>query len=335
MPEIKTPLNPLNLEFLAKNALFLLSMAIPILMLYQLDPRSFRFTWGGRALFVLFLWLVVVELVLAIKKLPRDFNRRTAIMTSVAVLVPILYVVTVYVFGLRDGILELGKFVGVPYEEFDISFLVEHWPLAVEFLCFLLFFVLSVSLIYGLRNLNHFATATFFVAATGVFFLLDTFYPFGTLSMLQAFVPLSTVGTLSFLTLMGYNVSASINLERGTILKIVGSEGDFAVGIFWPSAGVHSMLIYSLLILLFLRGTGIPTKRKAGYFALGAIGTYVANVLRIASVLLIGYGGGRVSAEIFHQYYGEVYFVAWVFAFLCLLFLLERYLAWRAKSALG
>ena len=48
-------------------------------------------------------------------------------------------------------------------------------------------------------------------------------------------------------------------------------------------------------------------KRKIIYVAVGAIGTFIINVLRIVTICIIGRNVGREAMKMFHNYYGELF----------------------------
>lgn len=145
----------------------------------------------------------------------------------------------------------------------------------------------------------------------------------------------------------------------------------FPVAIYWPSAGIHSLLIYTLTILLFVRNSEFrlrsavvrnalaklsflyenPSRvpflkrqvvndalevaqefsfrlmRLTPYYvvvALGAIGTFVANALRIATISWIGLQVGSVAAQYFHDYWGELFFIIGMFMYIAILFFGSR-----------
>jgi exosortase/archaeosortase family protein len=81
----------------------------------------------------------------------------------------------------------------------------------------------------------------------------------------------------------------------------------------WPCAGIESLIIYTMVILLFLSKSAIPLKLKIVYFFVGAVVTYFINVLRIVTIFLIAINGGDVAA--FHDYYGQLYSISWIISY--------------------
>jgi len=88
-------------------------------------------------------------------------------------------------------------------------------------------------------------------------------------------------------------------------------------GIAWPCAGVESLIIYTVTILLFLKKTAIPWKHGIIYFIIGAIITYFINILRIVTIFLLAAKYGTQSPEVwsFHDFYGQLYSITWIISY--------------------
>ena len=215
-----------------------------------------------------------------------------------------------------------------PYTQQDTWYLAISWPFSVEYLFFEAFLLISVSLIYGVRCLKHFMVTSFFLATVGFFYTLDTFYPHGTFTALQMFVPSTASTVKAILSFMGYKVQVYTDSAR-TMLYMLGQEEDFVVALFWPCAGIYSIILYSLTIILFLRNLGNPLKRKLAYMAVGAVGTYFINVLRVVTICVIGFTSSQAAAMVFHEYYGELYFIAWMVLYLLLIYGAETHFEHR------
>ena len=95
--------------------------------------------------------------------------------------------------------------------------------------------------------------------------------------------------------------------------------------VFWPSAGVHSVIIYSLVMMAFLLKMRIPRNRKAAYFVLGILGTVGVNMIRIfsLSVYALKVTTDADRWEEFHSVAGEIMFLPWLFAFLFVVMAIE------------
>ncbi|MBT8172149.1 archaeosortase/exosortase family protein, partial [Candidatus Bathyarchaeota archaeon] len=104
---------------------------------------------------------------------------------------------------------------------------------------------------------------------------------------------------------------------------VSGANSSYSAIVSWSCAGSHSLFLYSFMIMLFLRGTSISRTRKIIYVIGGAIGTFFVNILRIVSILFAGVNSGASLATTFHEFYGEFYFIIWMFLFLTLIYVLE------------
>jgi exosortase/archaeosortase family protein len=82
----------------------------------------------------------------------------------------------------------------------------------------------------------------------------------------------------------------------------------FAVA--WPCAGIESLLIFTVVVLLFLKRMPISLKAKVGYFAVGAAVTYFINILRIVSIYQVALSGGDYN--FFHSTIGPLYAIPWI-----------------------
>jgi exosortase/archaeosortase family protein len=147
----------------------------------------------------------------------------------------------------------------------------------------------------------------------------DNLYPNGKWTPLQFPVFPTTNLAASVLNRMGFETTILIRQPTSTHglmpyllvqdpLDPVHRWAGFLIG--WPCAGVESLLIYSITILLFLSKSSIPLKLKIVYFAFGAVVTYVINILRIVTIFTIAINGGDWAS--FHDYYGQLYSISWI-----------------------
>ncbi|HEU4606043.1 MAG TPA: exosortase/archaeosortase family protein, partial [Nitrososphaera sp.] len=112
---------------------------------------------------------------------------------------------------------------------------------------------------------------------------------------------------------------------RDNLLILNGLHGPFALKVYWPSAGVHSMIIFTLVMLAFLLKMDIPLKRKLIYFAIGTFGTVSVNVIRITALSLYALVvTTNVSEwEAFHSVAGEIMFLPWLGIYLGIVMYVE------------
>jgi len=324
--QLKRLLSEIDRSFLLKIVLVFAAFIVPLIILYRIDPGSFDYLWKGRAPYFLFLWLFGLETALGWKKLKTEhttFWTKKTVLATVILLLPTVYAVGLN-FGLQSGIVELGKAVGVPIIDGDTWYLTHSWPFSLECILFAVFFVASIWLLYGVRGLNAFSVSAFFVGGVGIFYMIDTFYPNGTFTVLQSLVPITTSGVAAILNLLGYETEILPAGEEGLFLKVgMGGGKPYEAIIAWSCAGSHSLFLYSFMIMLFLRGTSISRMRKIIYVAVGAAGTFFVNILRIVTIYVIGSNSGDSPAKLFHEFYGEFFFIAWMFIYLTIVFLFE------------
>lgn len=323
-----------------------ISFILPVLILYLLYPSSFEIVFGeGRAPYLIFLWLICLELALFWRRLTSARQRKfTAVgmITLVLFLVfPTLYVLGLSYTGLHQAIVELGKYLGVPESApVNITWIESRWPMAFELALFSTCFSVSAWILYRREGLTRLGVAFFFLWAVTVFGMVDTFFPAGKMWILQVFVPFTVNASATVLREMGYSVATKEFSNPvygfGTALTVFNGRSLFNAVVFWPSAGVHSMIIYALTILLFISNMSISIIRKTVIFIVGAAGTFIANVLRIVTIVKIGLDNGTVVAQHFHDYYGEFFFISWMVIYLSIIVLaprLVRGLAKRTRAA--
>jgi len=311
--------------FVLQNIAVFAAFIVPLLIIYFLDAGSFDYLWKGRAPYLLFLWLFFLEAALGWKKLkensPTFWNKKT-VLATVTLLLPTAYAIGLHL-GLQSAIQELGKIVGVPAEQFGEWYLTHSWPFSFEYVLFAAFFIASIWLLYEKNGLKTFAVSSFFIAGVGIFYMIDTFFPYGTFTVLQSFVPVTVSVVVFILNILGYGTSTFSGGEDGLGLTVTGANSSYSAIVSWSCAGSHSLFLYSFMIMLFLRGTSITRTRKIVYVIVGALGTFFVNILRIMAILLAGVNSGASLAATFHEFYGEFFFIAWMFIYLTIIYLLE------------
>jgi len=315
-----------NISILIKF-LPVLSFILPLFILYSLYPYSFEQTYHGRTLQLFFLWLVSLEIILGWEKLQKNkLNKLGSIRTVsfiIAFLLPIIYVIVANYGGLNAIIKNLAL-QHIPPEDPARSQLASSVTLSVEYLVFAVLFCFMILLTYGINGLMDFSISTLFLGTIGILFIIDNFYPYGRLTPLQILVPTTATLAANVLNLMGYETTISFVSNHpiyGSMpsLTIKDSQGrSAAAGIAWPCAGVESLLLYTVTILLFLKKTDIPWKHRIIYFVIGAVVTYFINVLRVVTLFVIALNTGSVySTEFqrFHNYYGMLYSITWIISY--------------------
>ena len=136
---------------------------------------------------------------------------------------------------------------------------------------------LSLGILFGKKWYKIAPAGAIYLVGSAVILSLDAFFPFDSLGPLQFIVPeylQIDQALISFIDSHIMNVGPGLPATaRGNLLLLNGLHGPFALQVFWPSAGVHSMIIYTLVMLAFLLKMDIPLQRKLVYFVIGTIGT--------------------------------------------------------------
>ncbi len=292
-----------------KISAVLLSFAIPFVLLYNIDAYSFNETWKGRTFYMFFLWLMMLELVLGWEEFKSKTSESLSLMRKIffciTLLIPTLYVIVANYFGLNAAILDLSMQFSVP--------LLNWMPLAIEYLVFAATFAVIVLIAYRFDGLRMFSISAFFVGLIGTIYLIDNLFPQGEFTPFQMFVPTTAFFAANFLNLIGYQTSFPPPQQGMPVLSVSNQVGSASFSIAWPCSGVQSLLIYTVVMLLFLKKTSIPLIQKVIYFAVGAVVTYFVNILRIATIFVIAINRGDYL--LFHNYYGELYSMTWIIAY--------------------
>jgi len=306
----------------------ILSFIAPFLILYSLYAWTFEQTYHGRTFLLFFLWLVVLEMILSWEKLQNiEVNKLRSIRTVlfvIALLLPTIYVVTANYYGMNLMIQNLTSQYISPLNIDSTQKIViaSYMPISIEFLVFAVLFCLIILLTYGINILGDFSISTFFLGIIGVLFTIDYLYP-QKLTPLQIFVPATATLAANVLNLMGYKTSLSFATNM-PLLGAVDPKNPLKYAYFnidWACAGVESLLIYTVIILLFLRKTTIPWKYRIIYFAIGAAVTYLINILRIVTLFMIAipkgpnFSANDYDFQMFHNYYGMLYSVSWIVSY--------------------
>jgi len=265
--------------------------------------------WKGRTFQLFFVWLILLELILGWESLQNNrvekvFSRRSVFLI-ITLLLPTIYVVASSYFGLNAVIADSARQSGI-YWWTDM-------PIAVEYLVFAGLFCLLSVVIYGAKGLKNYSIPILFSALIGAVFVIDNVYPFDQFTPFQFLVPATTSLAANTLNFMGYHTTLDLSRGNFPALGVTDPSNPLktvAFGVAWPCAGIESLLIYTVTILLFLKRMPIAWQARIGYFALGAAVTYIINVLRIVSIFVFALNGG--DATLFHSTYGPLYPIAWI-----------------------
>jgi len=293
-----------------KNLIFaILLIASPILFALAAFPDTFSLSWNqGRGGFLFALAFIVAELVGL--KLNVSTKRLLAIIPLVAI--TIIYIVSLE-YGLRDYIESIAP-------QYNVQ-LIFSWVWMWDFVVMAIFVIASVTILFGKRWIRISPAGPIFLSGSAIILSLDAFFPYDTLGPLQYVVPYLVQTNVWIINALDLGIATA----RDNMMFLRGEHGPFALQVFWPSAGVHSVIIYSLVMMAFLFKMNIPPKRKAVYFVLGIMGTIGVNMIRIfsLSIFALKVSTNAVEFEEFHSVAGEIMFLPWLFVFLMIVTVVE------------
>ncbi len=297
-----------------------LLLVSPILYTLAIAPDTFNMSWNqGRGGFLFALAFIAAELVgtkFAISK-----NRIYGVLPLAGATMAYF---TLLNFGLRSSIHAAAAAYNVR--------LVDSWLWMWDFAIMALYVAAALTVLYGAKWLRIAPAGPIYLAGSAIILSLDAFFPYDTLGPLQVIVPYMLQIDGWFVNTLGFGHA----VIRENMMLLTGKHGSMALQVFWPSAGVHSMIIYTLVMMAFLLKMNIEPKRKLMYFAIGATGTVIVNMIRIFSlslfVLLVSTNSAQF--EEFHSIAGEIMFLPWLAGYLFLVMYLEGKRA-RLKLSAG
>ncbi|MDH7477680.1 MAG: archaeosortase/exosortase family protein [Candidatus Bathyarchaeota archaeon] len=296
----------------------------------------FELTWKGRMFLLVFLWIILIESVMDWKRFAdeKPKNRYIIIASLICALIPTFYVLAINFFGLDLAILKIGhdvfgiRSVSGTNEPWD--FLHLHWPISCEYIIFSVFFISAIILAYRTKGLKTLSISLALLGGIGVAYMFDTIYPFGVFRPLQAFALPTAAVAAGILDLLGYTVMLvfpTYTAESALPALTVNAGSNSASALIaWACAGVQSLLLYTLIILVFFKKSDISSFRKLAYFVIGLFGTFFVNVFRVISILIIMLNYGNEAGMVFHNTYGEIYSVIWILLYILLVGCIQRFM---------
>lgn len=307
----------------------------PILYTLVAYPDTFILSWNeGRGGFLFAMAFIGAELV----GLKYSLAKKRLLMVAVMAALTISYFIALP-YGLSDYIRN-GK------DAYNVS-LVDSWMWMWDFIVMTIFVASSLLMLFGKKWYKIASAGMIYLAGSALILALDAFFPFDSLGPLQIIVPIYLQidqAVINFIDTSVINVgpqtpnnSAEPALARGNLLVMNGLHGPFALQVFWPSAGVHSMIIYTLVMLALLIKMDMPLPRKLIYFAAGTLGTVATNLVRIVSLSLYAL---VVTTDIqeweaFHSIAGEIMFLPWLGIYLGVVIYIENKRIRRLQAEAG
>lgn len=281
----------------------------PILFALIAFPDSFSLSWNqGRGGFLFALAFVVAELVGLKLNIPTK---------RLLAAVPLAAITIAYLIGLEYG---LREYIKGGAEIYHVQ-LIFSWTWMWDFIVMTAFMVATLFIFFGTKWIRISPAGPIFLGGSAVILSLDAFFPYDTLGPLQYVVPYLVQTNAWVITTFDLGIATA----RDNLLFLKGDHGPFALQVFWPSAGVHSVIIYSLVMMAFLLKMNIQKNRKIVYFVIGILGTIGVNMIRIFSLSLFALkvSTNAVDFEEFHSVAGEIMFLPWLFIFLLIVTAIE------------
>ena len=292
------------------NLIFGISIiSSPILFAMIAFPDSIAWSWNeGRGGYFFALIFIVAELI----GLKIVISKKKLLVVLPLALATIAYLVSLE-YGLREYIIESAEF-------FDVQ-LIYSWTWMWDFVVMAIFIVAALSIFFGKRWIRIAPAGPIFLIGTAIILSLDAFFPYDTLGPLQYVVPFFVQANVWIITVLDLGTAVA----KDNVMFLRGDHGSMALQVFWPSAGVHSIIIFSLVIGAFMLKLNIPRTRKAIYFVLGIIGTIIVNLIRIFSLswYALKVTTDPVAWEEYHKIAGEIMFLPWLFGFILVVILIE------------
>jgi thaumarchaeosortase len=292
------------------NLIFGISIiSSPILFAMIAYPDSIAWSWNeGRGGYLFALIFVVAELI----GLRIVISKKRLLAAIPFALVTIAYLVSLE-YGLRDDIIAYGESIDIP--------LIFSFTWMWDFIVMAIFVLVVLTIFFGKRWIRIAPAGPIFLTGTAVILSLDAFFPYDTLGPLQYIVPYFVQANVWVITVLELGTAVA----RDNVMFLRGDHGSMALQVFWPSAGVHSIIIFSLVIGAFMLKMNIPRARKSIYFILGIIGTITVNLIRIFSLswYALKVTTDPVAWEEYHKIAGEIMFLPWLFAFILIVIVIE------------
>jgi thaumarchaeosortase len=337
-------------EFKTRDAYPLVFIVFPIIFLIVADPASFTLVWFvgqqvGRAGIAFIFFLVAWDFHDSRKKFKATRDKRRYILTAIVLVALLVY----YYFRIFNGFFMRPPINPLNNTPMDTDFTTyirvyvtsqlgvsQNSPLsfllAMDYLTYAVYCILATVILYSSGSILLMATPIIYTIGSAMLDMMDAFFPENSLAFLQIWVYLIWNVVVFILGLTGFRTNINpLNgpieppslLLQGNRLYLWGFKGPMALAIYWPSSGVVSMLVYSLVILVLMVKLDASRIRKVVYAVIGAAGTYFVNVIRITLIVLyVTYIS--LDVEAFHESIGEVLFIAWIFIYLLLVIHLEN-----------
>jgi thaumarchaeosortase len=305
------------------QAPYLAYFAILVILAFLADPLSFTRSWNeGRSAMLAIVPLVFLES--GRRSLAPLGGGRKALAAWLT-----LGAAAAYYFAFAqpfafNSIVSLGTSLGVNSTIVQFS-----WVWGIDYAVTSIFLVSLLLLDRGSKTI----TPLIYTVGMASFLFIDVLLPENTLGPFGYVVPpvLQLVaGTLDLF------VPGSAR-SQGNILMLQSGHNAMNLQVFWPSAGLDGIVIGLLVVFAICVKSGTGWARGSLYLALGVVGSFLVNVLRL--VVLAAYAMSHITNpqafQAFHSVIGELIFIPWIIAFVVLILRRESRLSTRAPLLPG
>jgi exosortase/archaeosortase family protein len=174
---------------------------------------------------------------------------------------------------------------------------------------------------YGFKGLKQFILPTAYLSILIVGYRLE--FAITEVAFLE-----DSLAHLMASILIVFNITASANNNLVTLYSRQGNIYYLLVDA--PCTGIKGMLAYGSLAILMILDVKTTHKHKLLWTAIGTIGTFLINILRLLTIFLAAYLLEIDTALAIHTYLGYSLFIIWIFLFWTMAF---RCLPIRTKQA--
>lgn len=340
---------------LAVLMIFVLTLALALLMvldffnLESYEPLNnggfyFDYSWKGRMFLLLFLAIFILEYITnrGIQKVGSTESKRRHLLRTFIVLfcasIPLIWIISENFLGFSDVVVAAGDglrgdywrevLANNPNDPNSVNnFLAGDWPLSVQYIIFALSMLSALFFGYGQKGLKAFSVSLALVGGIGFVFLIDTLFPYGALEPLQMMTLPTGACAAGMLNFLGFKVTLTYTptFQSSPVITVFPDGSTASASINWPCAGIHSLFLFTLIMILLLRKCDVSLFRKTVYFIFGFAVTYFVNVLRIVFYFIILFFDGGDAAIVYHSDYGELLFIGWMGLYILLIACVEKF----------
>jgi thaumarchaeosortase len=293
--------------------------AILVLIAFLADPLSFTRAWNqGRSAMLAVVPLVFLE---AGRRsfAPLSGQRKPLVAWLTLAAAAAFYFTFSQPFAV-GSVVSFGRSLGV-----DASVVQYSWIWGIDYTVSSMFLISLLLLDRDSRTI----TPLIYTVGMASFLFIDVLLPENTLGPFGYVVPPVLQVVAGALNLFTPGAARS----QGNILMLHNNLGSMNLQVFWPSAGLDGIVIGLLVVLAICVKAGTGWMRGALYLALGVLGSFLVNVLRLA--LLAAYAMRNITDpkafEAFHSVAGELIFIPWIIIFVVLILRRESRISTQAR----